>query len=106
MTEPKQGNEPIPQSRQQTIRRTIAELLKTRGMNVKALSKEVGKSEKEIIAHLEHIGRSYKLSIEPAQCFSCGYVFNDRKKIAKPSKCPQCRGSNIDEPLYRVLGDV
>ena len=106
MTEFKQGNEPVPQPPQQTIRRTLVALLKQRSMDVKALSKEVGKSEKEIVAHLEHIGRSYKLSIEPAQCYSCGYVFNDRKKIGKPSKCPQCRGSNIDEPLYRVLENI
>jgi hypothetical protein len=46
------------------------------------------------------------LVIEPALCRHCGFVFEQRTRLAKPGKCPQCRRSGIEAPLYVIKGIV
>lgn len=45
-----------------------------------------------------------KLSIVmiPPRCKSCGYIFRDRSKPTKPSKCPRCRSERIDPPAFAI----
>ena len=64
-----------------TIRQEIIGLLATGPHGAKAVSKIVRVSEKEVYEHLSHINRSLKsqnrkLSIIPARCLECGYVFD------------------------------
>ncbi|MFO7963381.1 MAG: transcriptional regulator [Desulfobacterales bacterium] len=96
-----------PQKRSDTIRRTITNLLEQAPHNARELSKIIGIPEKDIVAHLPHIGRSAsvsgkKLTIVPAKCLSCGYVFKDRKRFSRPGRCPACRNTHIEAPSYRI----
>jgi transcriptional regulator len=92
----------------QTVRRAIIEILSTGEYGALALSKILRISEKEVYAHLDHIGRSVrsqekKLAVTPARCLECGFVFESRNRLTKPGKCPRCRGEHIEDPRYRVV---
>lgn len=58
---------------------------------------------------LHHVERSLrrsgrKLHVEPARCASCGFVFRGRepKHWHPPSRCPRCRGDQIEEARLRI----
>jgi predicted Zn-ribbon and HTH transcriptional regulator len=91
----------------QTTRQQMFELLGERDMSARELSQEVGIREKEVYVHLPHIARSAaaqskKLIIRPFSCLVCGYVFKDRRRFTRPSRCPRCKKTHLQEPLYRV----
>jgi predicted Zn-ribbon and HTH transcriptional regulator len=92
--------ETIPEERDVTIRQEIIDLLGESKLTVNELSKEIGKSEKELYNHLEHLLRSKSLVIIPAECLKCGYIFEKRAKIKKPGKCPKCKNTYIKQPIF------
>lgn len=92
----------IPRAHHETVRRTMIGLLQERQLTASALSKETGNPEKEIYAHLDQIKRSVSLIIIPAECNACGYQFKDREKTRKPSKCPKCKGTSINQPAFTL----
>ncbi len=60
---------------------------------------------------LHHVDRSLRgsgrrMSIEPARCAGCGFVFRNRapRHWHPPSRCPRCRGDDIREPRFRIEG--
>jgi predicted Zn-ribbon and HTH transcriptional regulator len=64
--------------------------------------------EHDVIDHLESLARSksHSLQFDPAECRSCGYIFEDRRRLSKPGKCPRCRNQRIDEPVFRIEPDA
>jgi predicted Zn-ribbon and HTH transcriptional regulator len=99
----------IPSERHETIRQKILSLLKDETLSAKELSGLVSASEKEVYAHLEHIQktlnkREAKLSVHPAECRKCGFVFRKREKLKKPGKCPVCHNESILEPRFSLKG--
>ena len=92
----------IPQERHETIRRELMRLLEDGELSVSALSKEIRLSEKEILYHLEQLRLSGALIIIPAECRDCGYVFVKRERVGKPGKCPKCKGTHIEQPLFSM----
>ncbi|HAA53270.1 MAG TPA: transcriptional regulator [Myxococcales bacterium] len=99
-----------PAERQQTIRRKILQLLEeeSAALSAKAISKRSHVSEKEVYTHLEHIQRTLEKSkthtfkVEAAECRQCDYIFETRKKLKKPSRCPACKCQSIEEPLFAI----
>ena len=90
-----------------TIRKQMIELLDNKEMSAGELSQTIGIREKEVYAHLSHIARSVnaqrkKLIIIPAECLGCGYVFENRKRYTRPSRCPHCKSEHIRNPVYRI----
>lgn len=103
---PKKGPKP-PRERKQTLRQAILKHLATGPCTARDLSQLIGIREKEVIPHLEHIQKSLrasgrKLIVQPAQCLACGFVFKDRRRLSKPSACPQCRHQQIDPPAFNL----
>jgi hypothetical protein len=92
----------IPEERCATIRRELVQLLEGRQLPVSVLSKEIRKPEKELYDHLDHLQRSGILVIIPAECGDCGYIFKHRARPRKPGKCPRCRGTHIEPPLFSI----
>jgi predicted Zn-ribbon and HTH transcriptional regulator len=91
----------------QTIRQQIVVVLREEEMSPRELSKALGIREREVYEHLSHIARSLaaqgkKLDVQPYRCLGCGYVFQDRKRFTRPSRCPRCKMSHIQEATYRV----
>lgn len=93
--------------RHETIRKEILALLLEQTLSAKDISAEVHVSEKDVYEHLEHIGRSthktgHHLTVIPAECTKCGFVFKKRERLKKPGRCPVCRGEKIQEPLFSI----
>ncbi len=97
----------IPAERHETIRRQIISALEGKVLSAKDISAEVGISEKEVYEHLEHIHKSIDregshLTVTPAECNDCGFVFKKRDRLKKPGKCPICDGESITEPMFLI----
>ena len=91
----------------QTIRQQMLDLLQLGPIGVRELSQALHQSEKEVYAHLTHIGqtaqaRGQRLLIDPPRCLGCGYLFKDRKRVAPPGHCPDCHSTRISRPRYRL----
>jgi len=94
--------EKIPEEREISLRKEIVDALQGSEHSLGSLSRLLRKSEKEIVDHLGHIQKSENLIIEPAECLKCAFVFHERKRIKKPGKCPKCKSTYIDEPVYSI----
>lgn len=96
-----------PREAAETPRQALRRLLEAAPHTAHELSALVGRTEKEIVPHLEHLGRSLRragqrLDVDPARCLDCGYVFRDRQRLARPTACPRCRGQHLSAPVFRV----
>lgn len=74
--------------------------------SVSSLARELGLRRGDIEDDLRHVIRSaeaqgYRVTIEPAQCRSCGFLFG-KDKLSKPSRCPECRGSRLYEAQVTI----
>jgi maltoporin len=47
--------------------------------------------------------RGEQVTIEPARCEGCGFVFEGRDRVGKPGRCPVCRGSRIRPPRFSYV---
>ncbi|MCX8043740.1 MAG: transcriptional regulator [Desulfobacterota bacterium] len=85
-----------------TIRKHIIELLAEGRWTARDLSQAVHVSEKEVIAHLEHVSKSMKhaFGIEPPRCLACGFSFKNRLHIRSPGRCPRCKSEHIQDPRF------
>ena len=71
-----------------------------------SLARELGLRRNDLEDDLRHMIRSaraqgHRVAVLPARCRSCGFEFGD-DKLAKPGKCPACRGSRIFEAQIHV----
>lgn len=90
-----------------TIRQQLIEILKQEELSAIDLSQAVGIGEKEVYGHLPHIARSMasqgkRLQVTPSRCLKCGYVFEDRSRFTRPGKCPKCRETYLQRPLFTI----
>lgn len=91
-----------------TVRQRITEALRGGALTAREISKAVGASEKEVIAHLPHVARSVenqgasRFVVEPSRCLGCGFVFRKRERLRTPSKCPVCRSEEITETRFYI----
>jgi protein-tyrosine-phosphatase/predicted Zn-ribbon and HTH transcriptional regulator len=90
-----------------TDRQRLARLLGQESLSVRHLSQQLSLSEKEVTDHLIHIKRSQKnktgrLTVTPARCRSCGFVFKDRHRFKRPGRCPRCRRSYIQAARFQI----
>lgn len=75
--------------------RTVTELVVLLG----AAPRDVEQDLQHFLKSLKHM--PYHPVIEPAKCRRCGFVFQQRK-LRKPGKCPQCKGTWISEPRIAI----
>ncbi len=96
-----------PREAHQTVRRRMIELLSEEEMTDRDLSQALGIREKEVYSHLSHVARSLgpqgsRLRVTPVKCLKCGYVFRDRKRLTRPGRCPECKGTHLERPSFRI----
>jgi len=96
------------QGHSQTIRQEIFHLLNEKEMTAREISQAIGIREREVYEHLPHVALSAaaqkrKLVVLPFECLSCGYVFQQRKRFTRPSRCPRCKKTHIETPVYRLV---
>ncbi len=97
--------------RHATVRSALRQALKDGTFTARELSARVGISEKEVAGHLEHLARSLRqsgerLHVEPTQCLACGFVFKDRTRLDKPSRCPECKSQRLASPRFVIVGGL
>lgn len=90
------------QSARRVFRKDLIPLLLDNPLSVSQVARLVGETARDIEADLLHLLKSlkhteYTVIIEPARCRKCGFEF-DVSKLAKPSKCPECKTTWILEP--------
>lgn len=89
-----------------TVRARLHDLLSNQPRSVSSLARELGMSRGDLEEQLRHVLRSaqaagHRVVIEPARCKGCGFLFGD-DKLAKPSRCPACKGSRLFEAQVRL----
>lgn len=102
---PRPGTEP--REHNETLRQSIFNRLQDGPLTARELSGLLHIRERDVIPHLEHLEKSLRRSaqrllIEPATCLQCGFRFERRKRLSKPSACPGCRSQRIDPPVFRL----
>ncbi len=88
-----------------TRRQQIIEILQNNKQTAQQLANYFQTILKEILEDLEHIQKSIKpkkLKINPAYCKKCNFVFKERSKISKPSKCPRCKSEWIEAQMFSI----
>jgi predicted Zn-ribbon and HTH transcriptional regulator len=97
----------IPSPRTTTVRQSICSLLRNEPLSAREISEQVGIREREVCEHLEHIRQSlrregHRLTVQPAECRNCGFLFVKRERLKRPGRCPLCKGESISQPRYRL----
>ena len=88
------------------FRRHLIERLTYEPRSVSSLARELGMTRGDVEDDLRHALRSaraagHDILVIPARCKSCDFVFSE-DKLAKPGKCPACKGTRIYEPMLHV----
>jgi hypothetical protein len=92
------------------FRRHLVEVLSHEPRSVSWLARELGLRRGDLEDELQHALRSaraagHRIEIVPARCKSCGFLFGE-DRLAKPGRCPACRGTRLFEPMIRIALDV
>lgn len=91
-----------------TPRQRIADLLTLAPMTTRQIAAVVKMSERQVEEHLGHImktvarERTRRFVLHPSECKACDFVFRDRHRISRPSRCPQCRGELLTDPRFSI----
>jgi predicted Zn-ribbon and HTH transcriptional regulator len=88
-----------------TLRNRLRELLSEQPRSVSSLARELGMRRQDVEDELRHAIRSAaaagaRIVIDPARCKACGFMFAG-DKLAKPGRCPACKGSRLFEAQVR-----
>jgi predicted Zn-ribbon and HTH transcriptional regulator len=89
-----------------TLRRDLVRILSAQPRSVSSIARDLGLDRRDVEDDLRHAIRSaeaagHAVVVEPARCKQCGFVFG-ADRLAKPGKCPECKGSRIYEAQVRV----
>lgn len=97
---PDESSGPTERTRRQEIERLLAD----GSQSVESLARALGARVVDVENDLSHLLRSRrgKLSVDPATCDQCGFVFRKRDRLTAPSRCPECRSERIDPPRFTL----
>lgn len=89
-----------------TLRKRLQDLVSRESRSVSSLARELGMDRGDLEDQLRHAIRSaqaagHRIAVEPARCKTCGFVFSE-EKLAKPGRCPACKGSRLFEAQIKV----
>lgn len=93
---------------ERTVRQRMIELLTETRLSSYQLAQLLGIPERRVEEHLSHVvkslarDRSRRFVLDPSACSDCGFVFRDRTKLTRPSRCPNCRSEAITAPRYGI----
>ena len=96
----------------QTPRRRLIELLVGTLLSSHQLAQLMGIPERQVEEHLTHIVKTIvrdptrTFILERSECQSCAFVFRERTKLTRPSRCPRCRSEAITSPRYGIREEM
>jgi len=91
-----------------TSRQQIMDMITGVSMSSLELAQALGMPEREVEGHLAHIVRSIakdrmrRFMLQPSACDHCGFVFRQRTRLTRPSRCPRCQSERISPPRYEI----
>ncbi len=88
-----------------TRRQEIIGILLKEEKSAQELANQFKVDLNEIMEDLQHIKRTIKpkkLLTRPPYCRKCKFIFKERIKVKRPSKCPRCKSEWIMAPLFRI----
>ncbi|MDE3018645.1 MAG: transcriptional regulator [Nitrospirota bacterium] len=86
----------------------MAELLIGTFRSSRQLAELVGIPERQVEDHLSHLikslgrDRARRFVMDPSACQDCGFVFRERTRLTKPSRCPRCRSEAVSPPRFGI----
>jgi len=88
------------------FRRDLLKLLTAQPRSVSSIARAMALNRGDVEDDLRHLIRSaraagHQIVVEPARCRACGFTFGE-DKLAKPGKCPACRGTWLFEAQVHV----
>lgn len=91
-----------------TVRQRIAELLRSTELTAQEISKKASVAEREVAEHLRHLEHSLRqtgerLRVLAPHCVNCGFVFGERDKHGRPSRCPKCKSERLSKARFTVV---
>jgi len=93
---------------EQTPRQRIIDLITGTRLSSYLLAQMLDIRERQVEDHLAHVAKTIardktrRFILDPARCQECGFVFRDRTKLTRPSRCPHCRSEGIAPPRYGI----
>ena len=93
---------------ERTPRQRIIDLITGTRLSSHQLAHMLGIAERQVEDHLEHVVKSLardktrRFILEPSRCQDCDFVFRDRRRLTRPSRCPICRSEDITAPRYGI----
>lgn len=91
-----------------TIRQRLIQLLTRSFRSSRELAGLLAIPERQVEDHLSHVVRSIardpdrRFVLRPSVCGDCGFVFRERTRLTRPSRCPRCRSEDIAAPQYGI----
>lgn len=87
-----------------TPRQRLRELLEKGEFDVEQLAEFMDRPVRAVVADLPHVEKSAgdRFEMIPPRCKNCGFVFEKRTKIKRPSRCPECREERIEGPWFTI----
>jgi predicted Zn-ribbon and HTH transcriptional regulator len=93
---------------ERTPRQRIIELITSTRLSSYQLAQMLGIPERQVEEHLTHVvktisrDKTRRFILDPARCQGCDFVFRDRSRLTRPSRCPHCRSEAIEAPRYGI----
>ena len=93
---------------ERTTRQRIIDLITGTRLSSYQLAQMLGIPERQVEAHLTHVvktisrDKTRRFTLDPARCQGCDFVFGDRRRLTRPSRCPCCRSEAIAAPRYGI----
>lgn len=91
-----------------TPRQRIIDLITDTRRSSYQLAQMLGIPERQVEAHLTHVvktvarDKTKRFILDPARCQDCDFVFRNRSRLTRPSRCPHCRSEAISAPRYGI----
>ena len=93
----------------ETRRQQIMALLQKEEWPIEELAKHFSVHISVIHDDIIHIQKSLKngstLEATPFVCYQCGFRFQRRKKLKRPSRCPKCKTTRISDTMIQIKND-
>lgn len=91
-----------------TVRQRIAELLRSAELTAQEISKHAAVAERDVAEHLRHLEHTLhqsgeRLRVLSPHCVKCGFVFGDREKHGRPSRCPKCKSERLSKARFTIV---
>ncbi len=87
-----------------TRRQEIIAILTEQKITLQELANKYKVEMADLAEDIVHIRFSFKdkFRMHPAICNYCGFVYREREKVKKPTKCPKCKHEDIVPPLFWI----